>query len=329
MLGKATALGLSLGASLAVAVLPALAAEPVRWEMPTAYPDGNYHTQNAKQFAECVRASSGGALEIAVRGGGSLVRGGEIKGAVGAGRAMIGERLLSAHEGENAVFGYDAVPFLAVGFEASDRLWRAARPTLSEVLDRENLTLLYAVPWPPQGLYAKRTIEAAADLGGVSLATNDAVTARLAGLTGAVPVPVEPAQLGKALAERAAESLVASSAVGHELEVWRHLDRFYDLQASLPRSYVFANKQAAAALPEPVRAALADCAQKAELHGTAEARRLAGWHLDQFRERGMAVLPPGDRLRADLARIGEAATAEWLARAGEDGRAIVEAYRQM
>ncbi len=329
MLKKVAAFGLGLGVPLTLAAITAQAAEPVRWELPTANPDGNYHTQNARQFAECVQASSGGALQIAVRGSGSLLPGAEIKGAVGAGRAMIGERLLSAHEGENAVFGYDAVSFLAAGFEASDRLWRAARPTLEKVLDRENLTLLYAVPWPPQGLFAKRAVEGVGDLGGVRLASYDAATAGLAGLTGAVPVQVAPADLGKALADGAAEGLLASSAAGHELEVWRHLDRFYDLQASLPRSYVLANKQAVVALPEPAHAALADCAQKAELHGTAEARRLAGWHLDQLKERGMAVLPPGDALRADLARIGEAATAEWLARAGEDGRAIVEAYRRM
>ena len=50
----------------------------------------------------------------------------EIKRAVQTGQARIGERLLSAHQNENVVFGFDSVPFLASSFEASERLWRAA-----------------------------------------------------------------------------------------------------------------------------------------------------------------------------------------------------------
>ncbi len=41
----------------AAAVLPfvaTLAAAQTRWDMPTPYPDGNFHTKNAVQFAEDV-----------------------------------------------------------------------------------------------------------------------------------------------------------------------------------------------------------------------------------------------------------------------------------
>ena len=126
-----------------------------KWDMPAAYVDSNYHTQNAKLFAEAVGVCTGGDLEIVVHGGGTLFKGGEIKSAVQTGRAPIGERLLSAHQNENAVFGFDSVPFLASSFETSDRLWQAARGKLTEILAEQNLVLLYAVPWPPQGMYFK------------------------------------------------------------------------------------------------------------------------------------------------------------------------------
>ena len=83
--------------------------------------DSNYHTQNGKLFAEAVGVCTGGDLEIVVHGGGTLFKGGEIKRAVQTGRAPIGERLLSARQNENAVFGFDSVPFLASSFEASLR----------------------------------------------------------------------------------------------------------------------------------------------------------------------------------------------------------------
>ena len=69
-----------------------------KWDMPTAYVDSNYHTQNGKLFAEAVGVCTGGDLEIVVHGGGTLFKGGEIKRAVQTGRAPIGERLLSAHQ---------------------------------------------------------------------------------------------------------------------------------------------------------------------------------------------------------------------------------------
>ena len=94
-----------------------------QWDMPMAYADSNYHTQNGKLFAEAVGICTGGELTIVVHGGGSLFKGNEIKRAVQTGQVPIGERLLSAHVNENAVFGFDSVPFLASSFGASDRLW--------------------------------------------------------------------------------------------------------------------------------------------------------------------------------------------------------------
>ena len=73
----------------------------------------------------------------------------KIKRAVQTGQAPIGERLLSAHQNENPIFGIDSVPFLATNFEASEKLWGAARPAIEKILDEQNLVLLYAVPHSP------------------------------------------------------------------------------------------------------------------------------------------------------------------------------------
>src|SRR6056300_1651538 len=126
-----------------------------KWDMPMAYAASNFHSQMGVKFAEAVKVATGGEIDITVHPGGSLFKGGEIKRAVQTGQAPIGERLLSAHANENAVFGFDSVPFLATSFDASDKLWKAARPTMEDILADQNLVLLYAVPWPPQGIYSK------------------------------------------------------------------------------------------------------------------------------------------------------------------------------
>ena len=109
-------------------MLAASATVAADWDMPMAYADGNFHSQNGKLFAEAVGVCTGGSLNITVHAGGSLFGGGDIKRAVQTGQAPIGERLLSAHHAnENPLFGVDSVPFLATSFEASDKLWDAAR----------------------------------------------------------------------------------------------------------------------------------------------------------------------------------------------------------
>ena len=155
--------GLAAGLVLSAGAAPA--AE--KWDMPTAYADANYHTQNVRLFAKAVGVCTGSELEIVVHGNGSLFKGEEIKRAVQNGRAPIGERLLSAHQKESAMFGFDSVPFLASSFEASERLWQAAKGRLSEVLADQDLVLLYSVPWPPQGMYFKHEIAGIADMEGV------------------------------------------------------------------------------------------------------------------------------------------------------------------
>ena len=50
-----------------------------QWEMPMAYADSNYHTQNGKAFAEALRVATGSQLEITIHSGGSLFKGDEIK----------------------------------------------------------------------------------------------------------------------------------------------------------------------------------------------------------------------------------------------------------
>jgi TRAP-type C4-dicarboxylate transport system substrate-binding protein len=322
-------LGSALIAGAAVCALSATAASAETWDMPMAYPDSNFHTQNGKAFAECVRTGTDGEVEIVVHPGGSLFKGNEIKRAVQTGQAPIGERLLSAHQNEEAVFGFDSVPFLATSYEASDRLWEAARPTIEQTLDEQSLVLLYSVPWPPQGIYTKKPLESASDLQGVKFRSYNAATARMAELMGAVPVQIEEAELSQALATGVADSFISSGSTGYDRKVWEHVSYWYDVAAWLPRNMVFVNKDAWESLEDATQQVLADCAEQAGESGTAESARLNDWYKEQLAANGMHIEQAGDQLRADLEKIGQTMTDEWLAATGEAGKAILDAYKSM
>ncbi len=310
-----------------LAALPAGAALSQTWDMPLAYPASNFHTETAQGFAECVREATGGEVDIQTHPNGSLFAGNDIKRAVQTGQAPIGERLLSAHANEDALFGYDSVPFLATSFDESVALAEAAEPALTALLDRQNLVYLYSVPWPPQGLYAPTEIGSVADLKGLKFRAYNAATARLAELAEMQPVQIEAAELSQALATGVAEAFVSSGSTGYDEKVWEHLSNFYAVDAWLPRNTVFANKDAWEGLSEESRSAIRGCAATAQEEGLAKSKELTQFYIDGLREGGMTVEPPSDQLRSDLQAIGETMTAEWLEATGEEGRSIVDAYR--
>ncbi len=183
-----------------------------------------------------------GAIEIITHPSGSLFKGADIKRAVQTGQVPIGERLLSGHQNENALFGFDSVPFLATSFDDSEKLWKAAKPTIEALLADQNLTLLYSVPWPPQGLYFKKEVNSVADMKGIKFRSYNTATARLAELTGMLPVQIEAAEISQAFATGVAESMISSGATGYDRKVWETLTHFYEVDAWLPRNYVFVNK---------------------------------------------------------------------------------------
>lgn len=316
-----------LTATAATCALTGLAAAE-SWDMPVAYPADNYHTENAQMFADGVRECSGGELDITIHPGGSLFKGDEIKRAVQVGEAQIGERLLSAHANEDPVFGYDSVPFLATSFEASDKLRDAARPVLDDLLNEQNMTLLYSVPWPPQGMYFSKPVESLAEAEGVKFRAYNAATARVAELAGMVPTQIEASELKQALATGVVEAFISSGSTGVDEKVWEDLTNFYDAKAWLPRNTVFVNTDAFEALPAASQECLTTQAAEAEARGSATAAELSGGFVATLAENGLTVSEPSEELAADLAAIGETMTDEWLVETGEPGAAIVDAFRQ-
>src|SRR5947207_5148303 len=127
-----------------------------KWDMPTAYPATNFHTENITQFAADVDKASGGKLKITVHPNASLFKAQEIKRAVQGGQAQAGEILLVNFENEDPLYGVDGVPFLATSYVDSLKLYKASKKALEDKLAKQGMKLLYAVPWPPQGIFTNR-----------------------------------------------------------------------------------------------------------------------------------------------------------------------------
>jgi TRAP-type C4-dicarboxylate transport system substrate-binding protein len=313
----------------AVGLGATLAQAAERWDMPLAYPASNYHSENAAEFAKAVTDATGGELEIVTHPGGSLFGGADIFRAVRTGQAPIGERLISALGNEDALFEIDALPFVATSFAEARTLYDASKEAMEAILEEKGLRLLYAVPWPPQGLYAQQPIAAASDMQGVKFRAYNAATSRLAELMGAVPTKVEEADITQAFSTGIADSMISSGATGYDKKMWEHVQYWYDIQAWLPKNMVVVNLDAWNGLDEATRTIVLEAAADAETRGWAKAEELANWYKDQLAENGMTVEGPSDALAADFRAIGETMMNEWLERAGDQGRAAIDAYKAM
>src|SRR3954447_26699991 len=164
MMNRRTFAATAFLASMGALAIAAPASAQTKWNLPTGYPIDNLHTENILQFVKDVEAGSGGKLLITVHANASLFKAPEIKRAVQTGQAQIGEVLMSIHENEDPLYGIDVVPFLATSFSDSKKLWDASRPAVEKKLAAQGLIPLYAVPWPPQGIYAKKDINTVDDM---------------------------------------------------------------------------------------------------------------------------------------------------------------------
>ena len=310
----------------------AMAATPImaeKWDMPMAYSGSNFHSVTGAEFAKCVTTGTGGEIEIVTHPSGSLFPGAQIKRAVQTGQVPIGERLLSGHQNENALFGFDSVPFLATSFDDADKLWEAAKPTLEQVLADQGLHLLYAVPWPPQGLYFRDAVNSVAEMKGIKFRSYNNATTRLAELTGMLPVTIEAAEISQAFATGVADAMVSSGSTGYDRKVWESLNYFYEVDAWLPRNYVIVNSGVWDEVSDQNKNVINGCAGLAEYAGTWRAKEYTGFTLQGLRDGGMTVAPASDQMKAELREIGEVMTAEWLEAAGAEGQAVVDSFMSM
>ena len=299
-----------------------------KWDLPAAYAATNFHSINLNEFAADVDKNTGGKLKITVHLNASLFKAPEIKRAVQGGQAPIGEVLISNFSNEWPLFGADALPFLADSYDEAVKLWRAQKPIFDKKLGEQGLMVLYAVPWPPQGIYAKKPINSAADLKGVKWRAYNPQTARIAELVGATPVTVQAAELSQALATGVVESYMSSGSTGYDSKTYEHLKYWYDTQAWLPKNVVLVNKASFAALDKATQDGLLKAAADAEARGLAASKKANSETLDKLRAAGMQILPPSPTLKAEMKKIGDTMLTEWLEKTGPEGKQLVDAYRK-
>jgi TRAP-type C4-dicarboxylate transport system substrate-binding protein len=298
-----------------------------KWDMPTPYSDGEFHTVNVTQFADDVKKATGGKLEIVVHSNGSLIKHPDMLRAVSTGQVNIVEFLLGQFGNEDPVFAADNIPFVATGYDNAYRFYQAQKPLLEKKLAARGMRLLYSVAWPGQGLYTKNALKSVDDLKGTKLRTYSPQTARLAELLGASPTVIQVPEVPQAFATGTVHAMITSSATGTSTKAWEFVKNYYLTNAFHPKNVVVVNERAFQRLPDSEKKALLDSAVVAEKRGWDLSRQREQTSNKLLAENGMSVLEPDAAMKAAFGRIGELMLSEWQKTAGAEGETLIKAYR--
>ncbi|MFW8634790.1 TRAP transporter substrate-binding protein [Cribrihabitans pelagius] len=315
------------GAIAAIAGL-AIQAQAATWDMPTPYPDATFHTANIHEFAKSVSEATGGDLEIKVHSAGSLFKHPEISKAVRSGQVPAGEFFLSLLANDNPVFGADSLPFLATTYDDAERLWAAQKDVIDGLLDQQGLMALYAVPWPPQGLFTKKEITSLDDLAGLKFRTYNANLEKFAALAGAAPTQVEVPDIPQAFSTGRVEAMITSPSTGANSKAWDFLSHYTNIQAWIPKNIVVVNKRAFRRLDEATQTAILDAAKEAEARGWQMSKEETDAKVAVLKENGINVVEPSEELMQGLREIGLKMLEDWTAEAGAPGKTLLDAYLQ-
>ncbi len=312
----------------AVAVCFGAAAQAqTKWDMPTPYSDGEFHTRNVRQFVEEAQKAAGGKLEIVVHSNGSLIKHPDILRAVSTGQVNIAEFLLGQFGNEDPVFAADNIPFVAAGYDAAWKFYQAQKPELEKSLGKRGLRLLYSVAWPGQGIYTKEPLKSVADLKGTKFRTYSPMTARLAELLGASPTVVQVPEVPQMFATGAIHAMITSSATGTSTKAWEFVKNYYKTSAFHPKNVVVVNQRGFSRLPKAEQDALVKAAASAEKRGWEMSKTREKEGDDTLAKNGMTVREPDAGMKAAFEKVGQQMSQEWEKSAGAEGQAILKRYR--
>ncbi len=300
-----------------------------KWDLPAAYPASNFHTENLTQFAKDIETASGGKLKITVHANASLFKAPEIKRAVQSGQAQIGEILLANFANESPIYALDGVPFLATGYGDARKLYEASRPAMDKLLAAQGMKMLYAVAWPPQGIFSKREVSSVADLRGIKWRAYSPATAKIAELIGAQPVQIQQAELSQAMTTGVIESYMSSVSTGYDTKTYESIKNYYDTQAWLPKNAVLVNLKAFNALDPATQAAVTKAAADAQERGWKISQEKTEEYKRLLTGKGMTIHKPSAKLMTDMQQVGAIMLSDWQKASGADGAAIIAYYNKL
>lgn len=316
-------------AGLALAILPfgASAAE-IKWDMANEYNDTSIHAEGDRLFSTKLSEMTGGAIEITHHFGGSIgFKSKDQLDAVGDGALPIANTYVGPLGGIDPMFLLPSLPFLAKTADEARRLLDVARADYEAIFAANNQKLLWASPWPPSGIWAKKPVDSDAAITNLKIRTYDANGTITLQQAGAAPIQLSWADVVPQLSTGGIDAVLTSAEGGTNAKFWEHLSHFTEVNYAMPLNMVHINLDTWNDLSAEHQAAVLDAAKAAEDYVWEKVEARVAQNYSDMKAAGMTVVTGvSDDYLAELNAAGSKAREEWLAKTGTKGEAILQAF---
>jgi len=297
------------------------------WDLPLAWPAGNYIVQSVQAWADQVRTATNGDVNITLHAGGSLgFKGPEMISAIRDGLIPIGDVLLNQQTGENPTFGLESQPYLIAEFEDLKRFNKLFRPLLDDILAQHNQKALFAIPWPQQQIFTKDPIATINDMKGLRIRSSDKQATEIFAAAGMTPVQLPWGEVIPALAAGTIHAVGTSSPSAVDGSFWELLKYAYPIRQTWNTNIVSVNLDAWKKLTPAQQETLTRLGQDMEPGFWETARQTDVAMMAKLTENGMVMGEVSSDLRAELARRTVPLREAAIKRMGAKAQAVVDAY---
>lgn len=316
------------GLASGIVALGALTAQAAtNWDMSVVWPEGNFHTQNAMDFADKVKEVTDGEVQITVHPGGALgIKGPEGMVAVQDGLVPIADILLNQQVGEAPFLGIESVPYLAPSADELKILQKHARPVYEEIAKKYNQKILFIVPWPGQALYSNRPVDSREEIAGLKMRVVDKNGHEFFSKLGAAPLQLPWGEVVPALAAGTIEGVTTSSSSGVDGKFWEFLGYMNRLNWQSASNMVNVNLDAWNALEPEHQAAIEKLAKEMEPEFWERSRKEDETKLETLADNGIKIIEPAPAFKQELLETAEPMWNDFMERVPE-AKPVIEAYR--
>src|SRR5262245_14996854 len=291
----------TMGGAAALAVGAGGARAQVKWDLSTVWPDGNFHTQNAKRFAEEVKKATGGTVDITVKAGGQLgFKGPEHLRAVRDGLVPMADVLNIQQIGDEPMMGTESIPFLVGTPDELKVLHKFLRPEYEKIAAKNNQKILYMVPWPTQYLHLKVKVDTLDGLKNIKIRVPDKNAQDMVAAVGMAPVLIPWGETIPALASGAVSGVSTSAVSGVDGKFWEFLKYIYPTNHTWSCQIVTVNLDSWGKLKPDQQKAIEELGKKVEPEFWAASLKADEDSLKRLKEGGMEVVPVPEAMMKDF-----------------------------
>lgn len=302
----------------------------VHLDLATTYSGSNIFAEASREFAKRVEAATNGEVVITVQEGGALgLKDEDQFSAVADGIVPVSNILMGAAVGSSPLFGLSTLPFYVKSFQEAKLLHDIARPYYDAEAERFNQKILFTAPWPPSGIHAKHPILKYDDLKGLRIRTYDRNGTEVLKRAGANAVVMSWGDVYPALATGTIDSVLTSAQSGVAGKFWEVLSDYSRVNFAFPLNMMNINLDTWNSLTADQRAAIEQVGKDMEARQWRIAEEATNTDEQTLADHGMTVVKQiSDTFAAKLAADGEPIKEDWLAKTGDTGKKILDAFEQ-